>query len=269
MDQGLNQKYLQLASDLAIKLQDLSEAKYILLIGSVVDQTADQYSDIDTIVLYDNEPSESDLAHLLGKESVYKFWLDDNHFHVHHRNKSVDMTMLFTPLRRIEHFIHQYPDLGFNDYAEISRYIVNGKLLAGDEKTFISWQKNCRIVPKSVKEKVFRKEIPSLSFWFRSNHLLMLAERSDWIMVNRTINMSIEGILRVIYLLNDEIMIKPKRTRIHLNQCAIKPHDIQARLENLYLHKNTLADAKDKVDQMLSILSDLEELVQKHHEYKS
>ena len=87
VDQNLNQKYFQLASNLAHMLQDLSEAKYILLIGSVVDQTADQYSDIDTIVLYDAEPSESDLAHLLGKESVYKFWLDDNHFHVHHKKR--------------------------------------------------------------------------------------------------------------------------------------------------------------------------------------
>lgn len=269
MDKNLNEKYLQLASDLATMIQGLPEAKYILLIGSVVDQTADHLSDIDTIILYDKEPSEPDLATLLGKESVYKFWLDDDHFHVHYKKENVDMTMLFTPLKRIEDFVNQYPHINFNDYAEVSRYIVNGKRLAGDEQTFDAWQKKCRIVPFEVKEKVFQKEMPSLSFWFKSDHLLMLAERSDWIMVNRTINMSIEGILRVIYLLNDEIMIKPKRTRIHLEQCTIKPPDIQIRLENLYLHKNTLADVKDKIEQMLSIIDDLKALIQQHHTTES
>ena len=130
VNKSLNERYFQLASDLAAILKDLPEAKYTLLIGSVADQTADQFSDIDTIVLYDEEPSEPKLADLLGKESVYKFWLDDYHFHVHYSKENVDMTMLFTPLKRIESFVSKYPQINFDEYAELSRYVVKGKLLA-------------------------------------------------------------------------------------------------------------------------------------------
>ena len=104
----------------------------------------------------------------------------------------------------------------------------------------------------------------SLYFWFQRDEMLPLAHREDWIMFNRTIDECIVTVLRVIYLLNDKILIKPKRARVVLDQCQVKPAEIAQRLEDLYLHRNSLEDARTKVEQGREILSDLSALISEH-----
>ena len=46
----------------------------------------------------------------------------ENHFHVHLNKENPHITLLFTPVARIQGFVESYPDIDFNDYAELSSY---------------------------------------------------------------------------------------------------------------------------------------------------
>lgn len=251
----------RLASRTASRLAALDESLYVVLIGSVADGTADEHSDIDLLVLYGNEPTEKAIADSLETASIKKFHLDDHHFHAHYSQEGKTHAVLFTPPRRIERFVGDYPDLSFDEYAELSRYVVFGDLMHGDDRRFWSWQKTCMRVPTEMKRACIEKDFAGLRFYIRQGTLLPFAERSDWIMANRTINECVVSMLRILYLLNDEIMIKPKMTRQSLDRFTKKPPEASDRLESLYLHQNTFADVQKKVDQLASVLDDLEELI--------
>ena len=260
MNEEINRRYQAQAKDTAIALAALAESRYVLLIGSVADGTADEHSDIDLLVLYHDEPSEESIALTLQMDSVFKFRLGEFHFHTHYRVDGKKQAILFTPGDRLERFVQEYPDISFDEYAELSRYVVNGDLLHGDQRQFLSWQEKCRRVPDEMKRTTIHREMASLRFWIKEGNLVQLAERSDWIMVNRTINEAIQGILKIVYLLNEKILIKPKRTGVESDTFGVKPKELVPRLEELYLHKNNLADVKAKVDKAALILDELEQL---------
>ena len=262
MTEDLIGQYYAQARKTAERLSTLADSRYVLLIGSVADGTADEHSDIDLIVLFGDEPSEGDIARSLEMEAVSKFRFDEFHFHTHYRVNGKVEAVLFTPARRIERLVEEYPDISFDEYAELSRYIINGDLLQGDERELSRWQEKCRRVPLEMKKETIHKAMASLRFHFKQGNLLSLAERSDWIMVNRTIDVAVLDILRIVYLLNDQIMIKPKRTRSALGPFGVKPHRLVDRLEGLYMHKNTLVDVQAKVAETASIMDELKELTE-------
>jgi len=261
LDQDLNRRYLDAAEEIAAQIGAMPQNRAVVVIGSVAEQTADRHSDIDLLVLYREEPEAEEIASALSQPSVGTYRFDENHFHVHLNKEDPHITLLFTPAARIQGFVESYPDIDFNDYAELSSYIVNGRLLHGDEEEFASWQRACVTIPMKMKVETVRHTMGSLYFWFQRDALLTLAHRKDWIMFNRTISECVVIILRVIYLLNDRIMIKPKRTRIVLDQCKFKPVEIAQKLEDLYLHRNSLEDAMAKVAQGREILRDLVALI--------
>mgnify|MGYP001359859408 CR=1 FL=1 len=84
-------------------------------------------------------------------------------------------------------------------------------ILHGNPQEFALWQSKCEKVTAGMKRGRIHNVMGSLNFYFRGGSLLQLARRGDWIMVNRTLDESVLGILRVIYLLNDGMMVKPKR----------------------------------------------------------
>lgn len=265
---SLNKKYFQIASDISNKLSSLSKNNYIVLIGSVANQNVDKYSDIDIVVFYNQEPSETAIARLFNIPKGKKFWLDDTKFHIHLKIDNIDATTLFVNFKYIEQLIKKAPNLSLDELVVLSKYIADGKLLHGNQQKFQSWKKICKIIPKKIKDGLIYHKMSSLNFWFRQNNLIQLAKRSDWLMVNRTINHSIEWLLTVLYLLNDKIYINPKRGGYILDNFKIKPNEIAQRLENLYLLKNTLRDVKSKINSMVSIMDDIEKLIKKNRNFK-
>jgi hypothetical protein len=158
-------------------------------------------------------------------------------------------------------FVDRYPQVSFEEYAELSRYIVRGRLLQGAEEEFRSWSEKCKTIPPEMKSKTIRKQIAGVRFYFREGNIDPLVKRQDWIMVNRTICEGVLSILRVVYLLNDQIMIKPKRTRQELEGLPRKPDDFCGRLEVLFTLKNTDSDARQKSAELEALLSEVEQLV--------
>jgi predicted nucleotidyltransferase len=240
----------------------LKETRYVLLIGSVADGTADEFSDIDLLVLYEEEPTEVIIAACLGKDAVSKFRHGEFHFDVGHTIDGIPSGVMFTPAERIEEFVGSYPDISHEAYGELSRYIVNGMMLHGDQEEFSSWRAKCERVPETMKRDTIANVMGSLNFYFRGGSLLQLARRGDWIMVSRTLGECVLGILRVIYLLNDRVMVKPKQTRVEMESFSKKPHGISDRLEALYLLKNTVADVGTKVAEVIRIFDELHALIQ-------
>ena len=264
MNRDLNRRYLDTAEEIASQIGAMPQNQAVVVIGSVAEQTADRHSDIDLLVLYREEPEAENIASALSQPSVGKYRFDADHFHVHLDREDPHITLLFTPAARIQGFVENYPDIDFNDYAELSSYIVNGRLLSGDEVEFTTWQITCATIPMKMKVQTVKHIMGSLYFWFQRTELLTLAHRGDWIMFNRTISECVVTVLRVIYLLNDKIMIKPKRARLVLDQCKLKPVEIARRLEDLYIHRNSLEDAITKVEQGREILSDLAALISEY-----
>ncbi|HCR19371.1 MAG TPA: hypothetical protein DIU35_17985 [Candidatus Latescibacteria bacterium] len=234
-------------------MSKLAETRYVLLIGSVADGTADEFSDIDIQVVYRNEPLEKDIAACLGKISVCKFLHGEFHFGANHQIDDIPAGVMFTSRDRIAGLVEEYPDVSYEEYGELSRYIVNGKVLHGDKDAFATWRRKCERVPAAMKRGTIANVMGSLNFYFRGGNLLQLAERGDWIMVNRVLNESVMGMLRIVYLLNDRMMVKPKRTRIEMDGFQRKPRRISDRLEDLYLLRNTVSDVKTKVDQVIHL----------------
>jgi len=260
---NLNKKYFQIATNVSKKLSNISRNKFILVIGSVANQNVDEYSDIDIVVFYDKEPSEKEISQSLDIPHAKKFWLDDTKFHVHYNTDGIDTTTLFINLYYIKELIKKIPDLSLDEFAVISRYVADGKLLHGEKQKFQNWKKFCKIIPEKIKNDVIYHRMSSLNFWFKQGNLIQLAKRSDWLMVNRTISHSIEWLLTVLYLLNDKVYINPKRSNFIINDFKIKPKNIVQKLENLYLIKNTLDDVEHKVQSMVSIMSETEKLIEK------
>ncbi len=128
----VNQRYLKLARGVGDRLASMPESRFVLLIGSVADGTADAFSDIDLMVLFEPEPTEEVISRSLAKASVRKFWLSDHHFHVHYLLDGMPNAVLFTSAQRIEGFVEAYPDVSFAEYSKLSRYIVHGYPLHGD-----------------------------------------------------------------------------------------------------------------------------------------
>jgi hypothetical protein len=135
-------------------------------------------------------------------------------------------------------------------------------MLHGDQEEFSSWRAKCERVPATMKRDTIANVMGSLNFYFRGGSLLQLARRGDWIMVSRTLGECVLGILRVIYLLNDRVMVKPKQTRVEMESFSKKPHGISDRLEALYLLKNTVADVGTKVAEVIRIFDELHALIQ-------
>jgi hypothetical protein len=262
METELSKAHYQRAVTVAAKLSLLEESRYVLLIGSVADGTADEFSDIDLLVLYQDEPSEASIASCLGKDSASKFRHGEFHFDAANTIDGVHSGVMFTPVERIEGFVIDYPEVSYDEYSELSRYIVRGMILHGDRQEFALWQSKCEKVPEGMKRGMIHNVMGSLNFYFRGGSLLQLARRGDWIMVNRTLDESVLGILRVIYLLNDGMMVKPKRTRVEMDGFRLKPQGISKRLEDLYLFKNTVADVEAKVAHVIQIFDELHALIQ-------
>ena len=129
MNQDLNRRYLNAAEEIASQVGAMPQNQAVVVIGSVAEQTADRHSDIDLLVLYREEPEAENIASALSQQSVGKYRFDEHHFHVHLNKEDPHITLLFTPAARIQGFVESYPDIDFNDYAELSSYIVNGRLL--------------------------------------------------------------------------------------------------------------------------------------------
>ena len=258
----LSKAHYNRAVEVASRLSGLRESRYVLLIGSVADGTADEFSDIDLMVLYEKEPAEVDIASCLGKDAVSKFRHGEYHFDVGYTIDGIPSGVMFTPAERIEGFVGSYPDISHEEYGELSRYIVNGMMLHGDEEKFSSWKARCERVPEAMKRDTIANVMGSLNFYFRGGSLLQLARRGDWIMVSRTLGKCVLGILRVIYLLNDKVMVKPKRTRVEMESFSRKPQGISDRLEALYLLRNSVADVEVKVAEVIRIFDELYALIQ-------
>ena len=229
-----NKKYVKKATEIAKKLKLDKECKQVILVGSVAGGYADKYSDIDLLVLYKNEPTEESLQNLLNIPKVNKFWLDKNKFHVHLKSDQStiqNIAILYTSYDRLKKFVKSYPKVTFDEYLEISKYIVDGVLLNGDKNEFKLWSSRCKEVPEKLKKDILHNKISSLNFWFKQGSLELLIKRKDWLMVNRTIHYGIEWILTSIYLLNDKIFINPKRPSSILNTFnqnnAMNQSDIQ------------------------------------------
>lgn len=226
MNAEINTKYYRLARKIAHGLAALEACRYVILIGSVADGTADDYSDIDLLVLYSDEPSDDAIASALNWKSIRKFWLSKNHFHAHHIIDGMKNAVLFSSANRLEGLIKRYPAVSFDEYAEISRYVVNGKVLHGDEDAFSLWQQKCRRVPEDMKRDTIHNAWAGLRFYMKEGNALSAAERSDWIMTNGVIEGAVLTILKIVYLLNDAVLIKPKRTRIELEAFPLKPDQL-------------------------------------------
>lgn len=261
---NLNKKYYKIANEIAQKISIFPTNRFVVIIGSVANQLVDKYSDIDLVVFYTKEPTKKELENIFNIPTANKFWLDDTKFHIHIKIEGIDATTLFVSQKYLEALMNKMPNLTLDDFAILSRYIGEAKLLHGDAKMFTTWGKVCNKIPKKIKNDTIHHRMSSLNFWFRQGNLINLTERSDWLMINRTLNHSIEWILTVIYLLNEKIYLNPKRAKNILENCLLKPKNIAKRLENLYILKNTKNDIMKKNKEMVSIMDDVEKLVKKN-----
>ena len=115
METELSKAHYQRAVTVAAKLSRLEESRYVLLIGSVADGTADEFSDIDLLLLYQEESFEASIASCLGKDSASKFRHGEFCFDAANIIDGIHSGVMFTPVERIEGFVSDYPD---TSYAE-------------------------------------------------------------------------------------------------------------------------------------------------------
>lgn len=260
VDTDINKKLRDQARNLTKELKRLPHCLFVILIGSVARNTADEYSDIDLVVLYNKEPSVKELATHLGVKRLNKFWLNESSFHVHLKKCDQIIAPLFMPVASIQTRISQRSIISYEEYKELWLYIRNGKLLYGNKQIFSKWQRACKVVPEKLKRERIHREASSLNFYFTQGHLLQLAQRSDWTMIGRTMSAAVEWILTIVYLLNDRVYITPKSAAENLAHCRVKPKNLLKRLELLYLLENTMADTIRKISRVLSLIKDMEKL---------
>ena len=256
---------VSIAQNLASKLISIDGIDFVLLIGSHAVGNADQYSDLDILFYYTEDPSEEKIKEVLNVPNANKFRLDDEKYHIPIRVPEISTTLMGIHISSISRLVDQYPDITYKEYYELFTYIVQARLLAGDETIFEAWKDKVNDISPELKQKTIAHHIPSLKYWITQEGLLKQAKRGEWLYVNEVLQDCVKWALTVIYMLNNQMFINSKRARQKLEQMEIKPSNTISILEEASLAINSYEGMERNIERLSVFFEELKLLAEKHN----
>jgi hypothetical protein len=236
----------------------------IMLSGSAAEGQSDFYSDLDTILYYDELPWEEALfAARQQNNGSERNWLigdrSEGEIAESYNVDGVECQFAHTTIATWEKTI-----VSIMDQLEVAT--PNQKAMSGllhgiplyGEELIRQWQARVAHYPDALAQAMVEKYLTFSPIWYNRQRYLT---RDATLWLNQMLVESSQNILGVLAGLNRLYYstFQFKRTRLFVDQMRIKPDDLADRLDDLFR-----LDAEAAIDQLESLVSDTVTLVEKH-----
>ena len=259
-----SESLLQLAKKNASRFTGNPNVKAIVVTGSAALGYADEFSDIDTLILYDNKLSDDEFNNIVenAKISGGDFYGGDteNGFAVYEYIEGTRCDFAHGYISFTENLINEMLENSNNDM--IKQLLVFGFLnslsLYGD-KWVKEWKAKASCYPDKLSNIMIKEHLRFHPKWVLDK---MVIERNDVIYLYEILVQSVKDIICVLCGLNRLYYHgKLKHTEYFIERMKLKPGNLQSRMEGILK-----AGSQESVEELYRLITEVIELVDSNTE---